>query len=254
MSALVRTSKGTRSLDRLIAVRPEFSYLAGKAPIASTASRWINGYEIEHNIQIIVLGKSGVGKSSFLNALIGEKLFETSDVVACTRVMQSVDYEIPFVCWEGGRRVNHYVSFADLPGIGEDARRDDEYFEMYGKAINHANAVIYLVRSDQRDYTSDIEFVLRTFEAGRRTKFFVAISAIDKISPINRSSPFVMSEEQSKNLFFKINQISKLFELPKKNIIPISASEGFGLNDIGNVLQTTLEEHLLPISSFTKMR
>lgn len=125
------------------------------AQIAHLAHRrWqrAEGTRHSHDLQVVFLGKSGYGKSSLVNALCGLPAMATSDVAACTRVIQSVEYAI---------HPEHYLSLADLPGLGESQQRDREYLRLYREIIRKADVVVYALRADCRDYSID----LRAFQS-----------------------------------------------------------------------------------------
>ena len=64
-----------------------------------------------------IMGKSGTGKSSLCNELFRGEVSPVSDVNACTR-------DVLRFRLRSGR---HSLVIVDLPGVGENGRRDQEY-------------------------------------------------------------------------------------------------------------------------------
>src|SRR5213078_636556 len=64
-------------------------------------------------------GRSNVGKSSALNALAARKsLARVSKTPGRTRLINFFDLRVAEKTRSGGRREEHHVVFADLPGYG----------------------------------------------------------------------------------------------------------------------------------------
>ncbi|MRW85345.1 hypothetical protein GJ698_14765 [Pseudoduganella sp. FT26W] len=240
-AALACTVKLTRTVDDLVAHCDAFDFLQDGLPVPSSASRWRRGNTVSEDLQVIVMGKSGYGKSTTLNSLIGEEAFDTSDTEGCTRVMQSAEFK--FASTSG----THYFSLADLPGIGENPQLDAEYIQLYRAALEKAHAVIYFMRADQRDYAID-EWVFSELFPSRaeRGKVIVALNAIDKIEPMNRRHPFEMSAAQWQNVDLRIASISKKLKLVTAAIIPISAAEQINTSRLVGRLSKLLLPHMQP--------
>lgn len=208
-----------------------------KAEISKTEKRcWSrkNGTSISHDIQTVFIGKSGYGKSSTVNAFFGQAILGTSDVQACTREIQSFEFKI---------RDGHYFSFADLPGIGESQTRDKEYLALYAKIIKKADAIIYVLRADSRDFSIDESAYRQLFSAPElSSRVVLALNCCDKIEPINRRLPFVPTTEQLQNIDKKTEAVRKTFS-PKNKVIPYSASAEWNL--------TGLSEEMLRVISLS---
>ena len=71
--------------------------------------------------QVLFMGKSGYGKSSTINALIGQNAMITSDVEACTKAAFTVDYAL-------NEQKTQSLSFCDLPGIAESKTQRKNIF------------------------------------------------------------------------------------------------------------------------------
>ena len=117
-----------------------------------------------------VFGKTGVGKSSLCNALFGQDICSISDVQACTRDPQEVLLSI------GGS--GQGIKLLDVPGVGEDRKRDDEYDALYKKLLPELDLIFWVFKGDDRANASDEDFYKRLIrpyiDAG---KPFIAVIA-----------------------------------------------------------------------------
>ncbi len=171
-----------------------------------------------------VFGKTGVGKSSLANALFGTDVCKISDIASCTREPQEV-----LLALAG----NKGLTLVDVPGIGESSSRDDEYRELYKKLIPELDLILWVLKGDDRAFTSDQTFYLNVvkpeLEAGK--SFFFVINQIDKIEPfrewdVQRNEP---GKQQLDNINLKISEVSRYFEVASSKVIPVSANEKYGL-------------------------
>ena len=205
---------------------PGFRVLERSSLIPGKGVTWNRSGKTSEELQIIVMGKTGYGKSTLLNRLAGRNVFRTSDTQACTRQMESVDFPLPY-----GR--NQYFSLADLPGIGENPQRDREYIDLYRRTLRQASLVVYVLRADQRDFSKDEWAFSELFPTDvQRSKVVVALNAVDKIEPLCRSLPFQLFPEQVRNLVRKIRTVSSTLKIDEHQIVPVSAEEGYGIKDL----------------------
>jgi len=86
---------------------------------------------------IVFFGKTGTGKSSTLNSLFKTN-FETDVSVSCTKEPQT-----EIIHCENAK--NYYVRIVDMPGIGEDLIKDEEYLTYYQSWLPKANVVVWLL-------------------------------------------------------------------------------------------------------------
>lgn len=200
------------------------------AQIAHLAHRrWqrAEGTRHSHDLQVVFLGKSGYGKSSLVNALCGVPAMATSDVAACTRVIQSVEYAI---------HPEHYLSLADLPGLGESQQRDREYLRLYREIIRKADVVVYALRADCRDYSIDLRAFAELFSASlAQQRVILAVNGCDKIEPLQRDNRSTPSEAQRLNIQRKLHALHTLFPRVAK-VVPCSAATGWQLDRLGKAI------------------
>lgn len=98
--------------------------------------------------RFLLLGQTGVGKSSFVNATFGVRLAPTSDFEACTK---TVEYYT---------RHNSFgdVCLIDTPGLAEDTlERDEAYLSLIKNRIDWESiyASVYISRLDENRLRPD---------------------------------------------------------------------------------------------------
>lgn len=183
----------------------------------------------------LFVGKSGYGKSTTVNALIGKYILETSDLAACTRECQCLDFHI-------GN--NRWLSLGDLPGIGESAERDQEYFKLYADFFEHASVIVHVLRADTRDYTVDEQATNQLLQSTQlRRKVIYALGQCDKVAPITRGHHRTPSAEQLINIDLKLREVAKVFS-PHNPVVPYSAETGWGMTELSNqIVRVALGEY-----------
>jgi GTP-binding protein len=133
----------------------------------------IKGVPREGIPQVAFLGRSNVGKSSLLNALMQKKIVKTSATPGKTR-------EINFFL------VNGKFFFADLPGIGyaqvgfAERERMGERIRAYIEKARDLRGVVYLVDARHAGHAIDVETVEKLRALGRPV--LVLASKRDKLS------------------------------------------------------------------------
>jgi small GTP-binding protein len=183
----------------------------------------------DYEPKVAIFGKTGVGKSSLTNALFGKEACPVHDVEACTRNPQEV-----FMKLDGDSKG---IKLLDVPGIGESSERDEEYFRLYAEILKDADMVLWVLKGDDRTFTSDEEFyktcMIPYIEKGK--PFVVAVNQVDKIEPFrewdmenHKPGPI-----QEGNIAKKIIYVAKQFgNLPVSQVVPVSANERYNLDKL----------------------
>lgn len=177
----------------------------------------------EWHAMVAFFGKSGYGKSSTINSIIGQDILKTSDVAACTQRCDSVDLRIA---------EDNFISFSDFPGIGEGEYKDREYLDMYRRFLRSVSVVVYTLRADMRDHSIDemaFDQVLPTWEDQKKVIF--AINGCDKIEPLSRAQSDVPTDAQLESIQKKIADINRIFR-PHNPVIAYSAHTGWGMDNL----------------------
>lgn len=112
---------------------------------AVAAARALLEAEAQKPLVVAVMGQTGVGKSSLINALFGTDL-ATGAVKPTTKQLQNVTTEND----EGYKLV-----FSDLPGLGEGGAADDAYLRLYREQLEAADVAIWAMLADSRSVAFD---------------------------------------------------------------------------------------------------
>lgn len=179
--------------------------------------------------KVAIFGKTGVGKSSLTNALFGKDVCKVSDVEACTREPQEV-----FLKLEGA---SNGIKLLDVPGIGESAERDKQYFKLYAEILKEADMALWVLKADDRTFSADEEFY-RTcmkpyIDAGK--PFVVAVSQVDKIEPFREWDEIkhLPGPTQEGNIAKKLNYVAQQFgDLKVSQVVAVSANENYNLSNL----------------------
>lgn len=179
--------------------------------------------------KVAIFGKTGVGKSSLTNALFGQNACKISDVEACTRDPQEV-----FMKLEGASKG---IKLLDVPGIGENAERDKEYFLLYAEILKEADMVLWVLKGDDRTFTSDEEFYKTCMKPymDKGKPFVVAVNQVDKIEPFREwdEANRKPGPTQEGNIAKKVLYVAKQFDdLSASQVVPVSANERYNLDKL----------------------
>lgn len=168
-----------------------------------------------------IMGKTGSGKSSLVNALFQQSLSPVSNVAGCTREA------LYFRCDAGERR----MTLIDLPGAGESLAYDKEYRKLYQSLIPDLNLILWVMKADDRACTTDEDFYQFLLECGVSPDCIVfIINQADKAEPSlewcrETGTP---SAEQRLTLTARCNAVSHQFRTSHP-VHPVSASTGYNL-------------------------
>lgn len=96
----------------------------------------------------LLVGRSGVGKSSFINSVFGKYIAETAEYEACTRVVAHYAHNSP---WGD-------VCLIDTPGLAEDdVDCDNNYLRLISQKVDldQTFATVYITRLDDTRFRPD---------------------------------------------------------------------------------------------------
>ena len=168
--------------------------------------------------EIAFLGRSNVGKSSLLNALVGEKTAKVSQTPGRTRAINF------FALLDSSQR--RKMIFADLPGYGfakiskSISAGWPEFIEPYLAIRSTLGLCVCLVDSNVPVQQSDRQLIDWLRAAGR--DFAVVATKIDRLS----------GNQRTRNLL----ELKRGLELDE--VLPVSAKTGHGVTELWARVET----------------
>lgn len=176
------------------------------------------------NPEIVVVGRSNVGKSSFINALTNRKrLAYVGNTPGKTQLLNFFDIDGKWV-------------LVDVPGYGyaklsksQLARLGVMMDEYFAHRENLAG-VVSLVDSRHAPSKDDLEMIEFFKQTGR--KVIIVATKIDKVPKTKRLST--------------LRKLSQSLKLPMKSIYPVSSVEKTGLDEVYQAILELLGQKEMP--------
>ncbi len=161
-----------------------------------------------------IIGNPNVGKSTFLNAIVGEDLAITTPKAQTTRhrilgIVNGDDYQ---------------VIFSDTPGIIKPAYEMQEAMMDFVKtSFEDADIIIYMVEAGEKDLKNEAFFKK------------IAQAKVPVLLLINKVD---LTEQEALEKMIQYWQE----KVPNAEIFPVSALHGFGINQVFNRILELLPE------------
>lgn len=180
---------------------------------------------------LVLLGKTGAGKTSTINALFNLSL-PTDNAVACTKELAPIVIkrpEIPDAPVEG-------MVVVDTPGLGEDQEADARYWDLYVQCVARADHVLWLLQADTRAFRSDQVALRELFSHMRDDAILtIGLNHVDRIGPGDwNHETNEPSFEQVSCIIEKLDDVaarfSKVANLAPGALVAYSAHRRYGLD------------------------
>ncbi|MBM7554732.1 GTPase Era [Thalassobacillus pellis] len=164
---------------------------------------------------IAIIGRPNVGKSTFMNRVIGQKIAIMSDKPQTTRnkiqgVWTTDDAQIVFI---------------DTPGIHKPKHKLGDFMVKVAEhSLNEVDAIMFMINAEE-GYGRGDQFILDRLENVNKPVFLI-INKLDRVHP--------------DDLLPLIDQYREKYDFAE--IIPISALEGNNVSHLMDVLKAQLPE------------
>lgn len=164
---------------------------------------------------VSIIGRPNVGKSTFMNRVIGHKIAIMSDEAQTTRnKIQGVM-----------TRNDAQIIFLDTPGIHKPKHKLGDYMMRVAKnTLSEIDAIMFMVNVNEEIGRGD-EYIMEMLK-NVKTPVFLVLNKIDLVHP--------------DALMPRIEQYQKYMNFTE--IVPISALEGLNVDHFIDVLKTYLPE------------
>lgn len=178
-------------------------------------------YFVERNItpRIVLAGKTGVGKSSIINTLLGQDILETG-VIPTTKEEQETSWRTP----------KGELIVIDFPGFGEAEAATYEK-KIREITVSKGHLLLLILKADDRALEKE-SFFLEQWQKANLDQIptLVVVNQIDKIAPVRDWSPqsLNLSEpqtEKEKNITTYLEYVASLTAFKPFKLIPFSAGE-----------------------------
>jgi GTP-binding protein len=173
-------------------------------------------FPVSNAPEIAFLGRSNVGKSSLLNALVGEKAAKVSSTPGRTRAINF------FALGDAGQPGRHKLVFADLPGYGyakiskSISSEWPKFIDPYLAEREQLKLCVCLVDSNIPAQESDLQLIQWLRHVGR--DFVVVGTKVDKQSGNERTK--------------KLATLKR--DLDIDDLLFLSSKTGYGLKELWN--------------------
>lgn len=213
----------------------------------------MEGLETHRAPRFIMVGRTGVGKSSLINAICNKYLAEVSDVEIGTKEIQRFEYK------DEGSTI---LEVLDTRGIGESVlstNENDNTAEItLLKEITDFNpdAILFLIRCKSRDRINEDIETLKLIKAkynkrnGNDIPVIVILNQADEMEPSQFKKPEDYTERKNQNIIKAIEQVKTIFHEYKVNVndfIAVSSLIDWGVSEEELKNMTQLEKDKLEI-------
>ncbi len=178
-------------------------------------------------VKLAVIGRPNVGKSSLVNALLGEKRVIESDVAGTTRDAIDIDFSIE---WRGERMPAVLIDTAGLRRKGKVSDAVEMFSAMRAEeAIKRADVVLFVIEADQYGLTAQDRRIGGVIEESGKACIIVA-----------NKFDILQGEHKQKALLAEVRHT-----MPGLSYAPVvftSAKTGYNLNAVLDAITEVMEQ------------
>lgn len=167
-------------------------------------------YPFPYRPEVAIVGRSNAGKSSFINALVDQKIARVSQTPGKTRLLNFFE-------------LNQALYMVDMPGYGfatGDRREVESWRKMIETYLAERESLkgVVLIMDIRREWSAD-EDLLRDWFTFNETPYAVILNKTDKLS---RSAALA-----------KRAKLAKVLEAP---VFAVSSAKKHGFDDVKNLM------------------
>lgn len=182
---------------------------------------------------VAIIGLSGVGKSSAINAMFGTKL-ATSATVRGTTQFESVRAKLQIKHGDAKGGIG-FLKVYDAPGLGEDRSVDPSYLKMYEEHLPKCDVALWIIAARNRALALDQQYIDR-LRPLISDKIVFGISQVDLIDPNDWDKAKNLPSTMQKEYMAKIvdDRAKRLSAALGKKIecLPFSSTNYFNLMEL----------------------
>lgn len=169
---------------------------------------------VSYTPKVGIMGKSGAGKSSLANAIVGRSVFKTGNAGGCTRDFQEESVQIG----------NRQIIFMDLPGIAESKKYQEEYTKLYQEKIKELDIILWAIKVDDRANVDDETFYDWLIQHYKKEQVLFVLTQSDKAAPTREwnYAQFEPSIKQRTVIGENQQRIATDFNVPLDDVIPVA--------------------------------
>lgn len=213
----------------------------------------MEGLETHRAPRFIMVGRTGVGKSSLINAICNKYLAEVSDVEIGTKQIQRFEYQ------DEGRTI---LEVLDTRGIGEsvlstEGKDNTSESTLLNEITDfHPDAILFLIRCKSRDRINEdidtLKLIKKKYNKrdGNDIPVIVVLNQADEMEPSQFKKPEDYTVRKSQNIIKAIEQVKTIFHDSKVNVndfIAVSSLIDWGVSEEELKNMTQFEKDTLEI-------